>query len=458
MKTKKRQLDFDELCHFAPKQKAASRAVKLHKFVLYAGAMGTGKSYFLRWKLLRMLLAFYARGLNNVMVVLFCEDYPALKDRHLNAIKYEFPAWLGDYKEADHNFVLKERFGGGVLAFRNLDDVSKYQSTQFAVIAVDELTKNNEDTFMFLRTRLRWSGITDTKFIAATNPGGVGHFWVKQRWIDRVYPDYEKEADQFYCVRADAGDNPYIDESYWEKSLGSLSPQKQKAYRAGSWDLFEGQFFTEWDPKVHVVQPFEIPYRWHRYRSIDPSGKHGITSCHWYAVDNNGSVWVYREYYATERNADEHAQRITTLSGDEEYRDTIIDNQAMAMQGLGETMSDVYQRFGVTGIRPSPKGDRIAGWDAVSRYLRHDDQHPPRLRIFDTCKNMIRTLPALVHDEQHPDDVDTHGEDHAADELRYLLQILRDYKVDPPMSPAERKLKEFLNRNNRPFDYSYSRH
>ena len=199
MKTKKRRLDFDELCHFAPKQKEASRVVKQHKFVLYAGAMGTGKSYFLRWKLLRMLLAFYARGFKNVMVVLFCEDYPALKDRHLYALKYEFPSWLGDYKEADHNFVLKDRFGGGILAFRNLDDVSKYQSTQFAVIAVDELTKNSEETFLFLRTRLRWPGISDAdvKFIAATNPGGVGHFWVKQRWIDRVYPDYEKDAGQF---------------------------------------------------------------------------------------------------------------------------------------------------------------------------------------------------------------------------------------------------------------------
>lgn len=457
MKTKKQQLDFDELCHFTFKQKEVSRVVKRNKFVLYAGAMGTGKSYFLRWKLLRMLLAFHARGFENVMAVLFCEDYPALKDRHLSAIRYEFPCWLGDYKEADHNFVLKDRFGGGILAFRNLDDVSKYQSTQFAVIAVDELTKNSEETFMFLRTRLRWPGISDVKFIAATNPGGVGHFWVKQRWIDCVHPDNEKEADQFCCVRADAGDNPYLDASYWEKSLGSLPPEKQKAYREGNWDLFEGQFFTEWDRKAHVVQPFEIPYSWHRYRSIDVSGMHGITSCHWYAVDNGGTVWVFREYYASERNADEHARRIAELSGDEEYRYTVIDNSAMAMQGLGETIAQVYERYGVTGLMPSPKGDRVSGWDAVGRYLRHDDRMPPRLRIFDTCANMIRTLPSLVHDEQRPDDVDTRSEDHAADELRYLLQTLRDYKVDPPMTIAERKLRQWNDRRNEPFDYSYTR-
>lgn len=456
MKTKKRQLDFDEICHFTQKQKEASRAVKEKKFILYAGAMGTGKSYFLRWKLLRMLLAFHARGIDNVMVVLFCEDYPALRDRHLAAIKYEFPAWLGDYKEADHNFVLKERFGSGILAFRNLDVVSKYQSTQFAVIAVDELTKNSEDTFMFLRTRLRWPGIADTRFIAATNPGGVGHFWVKQRWITGVHPDNEKEADQFQCIRADAGDNPYIDESYWEKTLGSLPPQKQKAYREGSWDLFEGQFFTDWDPKVHVVRPIEIPYSWHRYRSIDVSGMHGTTSCHWYAVDNGGNVWVYREYYALERNADEHARHIAALSHDEEYRYTVIDNSAMAMQGLGETLAQVYERYGVRGLMPSPKGSRVAGWDAVGRYLRHDDKTPPKLRVFDTCTNMIRTLPSLVHDEKHPDDIDTNGDDHAADELRYLLQTLRDHRAAPPMSAIEKRLMQ-MRRKLHPFDYSYRR-
>src|SRR3989338_8446270 len=147
---KEERIDIDTLCHFTDKQKEASRTVKQYKYVLYGGAMGGGKSYFLRHKLLRMSLAFAARGRYGVTLALFCEDYPALKDRHLAKIRYEFPAWLGEYNAADHNFTLYPEFGGGVIAFRNLDDVSKYQSSEFAVIAVDELTKNDEGVFSFL--------------------------------------------------------------------------------------------------------------------------------------------------------------------------------------------------------------------------------------------------------------------------------------------------------------------
>jgi hypothetical protein len=451
------RIDINELSHFTEKQKEASRLVKKHKYLLYGGAMGGGKSYFLRWKLLRMLLSFAERGFHGVTVGLFCEDYPALKDRHLSKIRFEFPEWLGEYNATDHNFTLYPEFGSGVIAFRNLEDVGKYQSSEFAVIGVDELTKNTEEEFTFLRTRLRWPGISETRFIAATNPGGKGHLWVKRLWLDKSFTDYEQEKEDFVYVRALLKDNPYINDPAYLKALESLPAEKKRAYLEGDWNLFEGQFFTEWDAKVHVVKPFDIPYSWHLYRSIDVSGMHGITSCHWYAVDNAGNVWVYREYYAKERNADEHARHITALSGDEEYRYTVIDNGAMAMQGLGETVAQVYERYGVTNLMPSPKGSRVAGWDAVGRYLRHDERTLPRLRIFDTCTNMIRTLPSLIHDPDHPDDVDTTGEDHAGDELRYLLQMLRDYKVDPPLTIAQRKLREYQARNNKPFDYSYRR-
>lgn len=175
MTSHEERIDINDLCHFTDKQKEASRLVKQHKYLLYGGAMGGGKSYFLRWKLIRMLLAFAARGFIGVTVGLFCEDYPALKDRHLSKVRFEFPEWLGEYNSADHNFILFPEFGGGMIAFRNLDDVSKYQSSEFAVIAVDELTKNTEEEFTILRTRLRWPGVRNTRFIAATNPGGKGH-------------------------------------------------------------------------------------------------------------------------------------------------------------------------------------------------------------------------------------------------------------------------------------------
>ncbi len=439
--TPKKTLNFDELAHFTPKQKEASRAVKKFRFVLFGGAMGGGKSYFLRWQLIYMLLSFHQRGIDGVTVGLFCEDYTNLNDRQLSKIKAEFPAWLGEYNSSEHNFTLKKRWGGGIIAFRNLDDVSKYQSAEFAVIAVDELTRNKEEIFNVLRTRLRWPKVPDTRFIAASNPGGIGHEWVKKRWLDGVHHANEKEPDQFICIPALLKDNPHIDPSYLAQIESIPDEKKRNAYLNGNWDIFEGQYFTEWDKTKHVVKPFEIPYSWFRFRSIDMSGRNGTTSCHWYAIDHDGTVWVYREYYASGLDSDRHAIKINELSKDEEYRYTTFDNSALAQLGLPETTYEIYWRHGVELTIPSMK-NRIMGWDIVHQYLRWDEKNEPRLKVFDTCPNMIRTLPMLIHDELHPEDVDTRGEDHAADELRYFLQTLREQKTPRPLNAVQKRMMQ----------------
>lgn len=449
------RIDIDALCHFTDKQKEASRQVKMKKYLLYGGAMGGGKSYFLRWKLIRILLAFAARGHPNVTVGLFCEDYPALKDRHLLKIRYEFPPWLGEYNSTDHNYTLYPEFGSGVIAFRNLDDASKYQSSEFAAIAVDELTKNTEDDFTFLRTRLRWPGISDTRFIAATNPGGKGHLWVKRLWIERSFAEYEQECEQFAYVQALLKDNPHINDPQYLKSLESLPEEKRRAFVEGDWDLYEGQYFAEWRKDRHVVAPFEIPESWLRYRSIDVSGRNGTTSCHWYALDHDKNVWVYREHYGSGMDSDQHADRIRELSDEERYQYTVIDSSAFDKAGYPETMVERYERYGVHGLVPSAKS-RLSGWDVVHQYLRWDERTKPRLRIFSTCTEMIRTIPSLVHDTNNPQDLDTKGEDHAADDLRYFLQTLRDQKPPVLMSPAEKRLR-WLKEQRDEVDYSYMR-
>ena len=192
-----REVSFSELSHFTEKQKEALEAVKNNKFVLYGGAMGGGKSYFLRWAAIYLLLQWAAQGIKNARVGLFCEDYPSLKDRHLIKLEVEFPSWLGTLNKSDHEFRLYPRFGGGVISFRNLDEPGKYASSEFAAILVDELTKNTKDKFDLLRTRLRWPGISQTKFIAVIIPGSVGHEWIKRIWIKKEFEPGEKEANQF---------------------------------------------------------------------------------------------------------------------------------------------------------------------------------------------------------------------------------------------------------------------
>lgn len=227
---------FSELAGFFPKQQLALEATKSYRYVLYGGSLGSGKSRWLRWICVYWLLTWAARGYRGVRVGLFCEDYPALNDRHIGRVRSEFPEWLGDFNEQRHEFTLKPRFGSGVIAFRNLDDPSKYLSTEFALVAVDEVNRNPYQTFLELRKRLRWPGIDDVRMAFACNP--VGEAWVKRYWVDRIFPPEEGERDQFFYVRALPTDNPHLPASYFD-NLKSLPERERRAYLDGDWEAFE---------------------------------------------------------------------------------------------------------------------------------------------------------------------------------------------------------------------------
>ncbi len=458
-----------EIAHFFPRQLEATKAADEHTYTLYGGSAGPGKSYWLRWYPIRKMMQWGKQyGLTGIHGALFSHDYTTLKDRQVSKMQTEFPRWLGEIKNTQTDglgFHLKPEFGGHVLLLRNLDDPSKYLSSEFAIIAQEEVTENQRETFDRLRGRLRWTGIPNPIWIGATNPGGIGHSWVKDLWIDRKFPDELKEyADQFIYIKALPTDNPYLAESYL-KTLDTLPEKLRKAYRDGNWDVFEGQYFTQWDAEKHVVVPFAIPESWKKFRSIDPSGRDGFTSCHWYALDQNGRVWVYREHYCTGLDADQHAKKINDLSCDrdgvsEEYVYTVIDTAAFAKTGYSETIADIYQRHGVRGLIPAAK-ERIVGWNAVNYYLRWQENadgkvinKKPLLQIFNTCVNIIRTLPELQHDEHHPEDVDSKGEDHAADELRYFLRTLHEQKAPKALNQIEQRIMQ-IKRQEQQFDYQY---
>jgi hypothetical protein len=132
------------------------------------------------------------------------------------------------------------------------------------------------------------------------------------------------------------------------------------------------------------------------------------------------------------------------------------------MSGYEETMAQIYEKKGVIGLQRSGKKQRVAGWDIVREYLKCDTNNRPKLQIFSTCKNMIRTLPSLIHDPMNSDDIDTNSEDHAADELRYILQSLHEQRapnqtVSPRPNIVQRRLQELYGHKD-DFDYSYSRY
>lgn len=430
---------FLSYCNPTPKQKQAFEALKKYKYILYGGAMGGGKSYWLRWALAWLLGYYWTKyKKRGVRVGLFCEDYPSLWDRHLSKIIYEFPNWMGYLNKANHEFIMNKRlFGEGVICFRNLDDPAKYKSAEFAAIAIDEITQNDKVVFDFLRTRLRWPKIPDVKFMAGTNPGGRGHAWVKKLWLDREYEMTEKEADKFHFIKATAWDNKdNLAESYFD-GLSGLPEKMRKAYLEGNWDVFEGQYFTEWNRDHHVTVPFTIPQNWKKFRSYD-HGRMKPACCLWFAVDYDGRVWCYREFYQAGMDVDEIADNIKRLSAGEKYHYSIADSSIFAKTGQ-ETIGNMFERRGIPFLPASKR--RIDGWDLMHQHLAYTENSPPKIMFFENCKNTIRTIPSLIHDKVKPEDADSKGEDHAPDAVRYFLMSLRERKAKPSMTDTERKLE-----------------
>ena len=240
------EIKWTDFCKFFPKQLEALEASKRFKYVLFGGSVGSGKSYWIRWSVIWWLMEYYAKyGIKGIRAGVFCEDYPSLNDRHLTKVKFEFPLWLGKFNEAKHEFTLAPEYGSGIIAFRNLDDPSKYLSVEFAVIAIDEINRNPKTTFDMLRSRHRWPGIKDTKFIAGCNP--LGEAWVKNMWVKRLFPPDEKEQYEFVYVPALPTDNPHLPVEYY-KSLESLPEMQRKAYLEGNWDAFDEGM----DPKGYL--------------------------------------------------------------------------------------------------------------------------------------------------------------------------------------------------------------
>ena len=230
-------IKFTELAGFFPKQKEAQEASKRFKFVLFGGSVGSGKSRWLRWMMVYWLIKLFSKyQIRGIRAGLFCEDYPSLNDRHLTKIKFEFPNWLGTYNEARKEFTLNPEYGEGIIAFRNLDDPQKYLSVEFAVMGIDEINRNAKSVFDMLRSRLRWPGIKDVKFLAGCNP--LGEAWVKNWWVKRLFPPEEKEQYEFVFVPALPTDNPFLPQEYY-KSLESLPENQRKAYLEGNWDAFD---------------------------------------------------------------------------------------------------------------------------------------------------------------------------------------------------------------------------
>ena len=418
--------------------------------MFYGGAAGGGKSEF--------LLIDVSRQVNkkNYKAVLFRKSYPELEKSIILRSHELYPALGGHYSELKHRWTFPS---GAIIDFGYLDNdraVYAYQSAAYAYLGFDEATHFTEFQIEYLKSRCRCADKTVKKYIRyASNPGNIGHVYFYDRFIGgkEPYKEYvdEKTGLTKQFIPSKVYDNLVLmrEDPEYVNRLEGLPEKEQKMLLHGNWDVFEGMYFNEWDKEVHTCEPFAIPDTWKKIRCID-HGRTAPTACLWGAIDYDGCIWWYREYYKAGVDADINASEIKRLSL-ESYWFTVLDSSCFSKTGTGETIAEIYERSGII-CEPSPK-DRLAGWNLFHQYLRHDKENKPKMVFFSTCLNAIRTIPTLLHDEKKPEDLNSKMEDHCADSISYGLQYLHESKSPVPLTPLEKQLKEWreqwtVNPNN----------
>jgi hypothetical protein len=398
--------------------------------VLYGGAAGGGKSY---GQLIDALL--FALKYPGSRQLMLRRTFSELQ-RSLIANSYGLYLAVARYQDAKKlwTFVTGSTVEFGYCA--SSVDVYQYQSAEYDVIRFDELTHFLLEQYVYMISRCRGANGYPKQIKSSTNPGNIGHAWVKARFVDPAPPhSVIRGPDGLNRVFLPAlvQDNPFLMESdpAYLQRLQQLDEETKKALLYGAWDVFHGQYFEEFERSQHVLEPFELPVYWRRYVALD----YGLDmlAAYWIALDEQGRAYVYRELYEGRDNGQEGfiasaaARRLRELTPpQEEVRAYFAPPDLWNRhQDTGLSTADYFHRAGIKLTRAG--NERVQGWLALKEWLRpftdEQGQSAAGLRIFNHCLNLIRCLPALVHDQRNVNDVarEPHELTHAPDALRYFV-------------------------------------
>jgi len=414
--------------------------------ILYGGAAGGGKT-----AAFLMDALWNAANFPGIKIGCFRRSYPELEESFLAQLaKWGYAKDLGA-KWNSTNKVLKFA-NGSVINFtyaENLVDASRILGGEYQAFYIDEASLMLPQVIQHIEERLR-SGSKLVPVIGlrlASNPGGVGHKYLKDRFINPTQRGKKRHKEltegssysrEVCYIPAKATDNPHVNEGY-DAVLNSIpDPQRRAAMRDGDWDAMVGQFFEQWQYSKHVVKQFPIPPEWPKYAGID-YGFRDPFAVVWIATDNDGRIWVYREICVTGVNADDQAKIIleTEHSHGEYEVIRVADPSMWGSRGTPMSIADIYGIEGC-GIMKADN-DRINGWSRVHQYLNDApacDLHRnmgwekcPMLHVFEeSCPQFVEQIPSLPRSATKPDDAETRNvPDHIADALRYVCMYAGNY-------------------------------
>ncbi|NCB06078.1 MAG: hypothetical protein EOM69_11255, partial [Clostridia bacterium] len=382
------------------------------RFIAYGGARGGGKSWAVRKKALLMALRW-----PGIRMLLVRRSYPELRENHIEPLRAETRA-IAAWRESEKVFVFKN---GSRLKCGYCDgegDVTRYQGQEYDVIFLDEATQLTERQFSALCACLRGANARPKRMYLTCNPGGVGHDWVKRLFLDRAYRTGERPADYTF-IPARVYDNTALlaQDPGYVRALEALPDGMRAAWLDGSWELHEGRFFKEWREDAHVCAPFAVPPEWQRFVTLD----YGLDMLAAYliAVDRAGCAYVCREVYRSGLIISDACAAVRDmLRGERADRFLAPPDLWSRRQETGRSVADLFYERGILLERTS--NDRRAGWLAVRELLRVQPDGNARLRVFDGCRNLIRTMAALRASEHDPADAcgTPHELTHAPDALR----------------------------------------
>jgi hypothetical protein len=433
--------------------------------LLFGGAKGPGKTECLLRESTRQVANPRYRG------IIFRRTYPQLGEVIDRSFKY-FLKLEAKPKYSDKDLALKLPAwtwpSGAKVAFGSVQhekDKYNYQGKEFHYQGFDQLEQFNLSQYLYLIAQNRTSDNTIRCYIRATaNPGGVGHAWVKSRFIDRLLSgqvkhfkrvnddDFEVSAsDQLATSRSfifsTLFDNPSVDKNY-VRTLMQLSETDQRAFIHGDWDAFSGQFFPMWRNSLHI-QERHISEDFQKFISLD-YGFSNPSSVIWWQVDYDGNMHAYREIYKEGFTYENLARKIMELTPNNEKISYVVADPAIfgdkshhkgGFEGESgaETMQKEFGHF-TSVIRGD--NDRVIGWGRLKNLLTPDEGGFVRMTFSSRCKESTRTIPALIYDEGQngvvKEDLNTDGEDHAADSIRYGA-MSRPAPTERPVPKVERK-------------------